>query len=268
MSETSKAESAAGAADPSAFDFNSYISGISSFPEFKHTVFLNQRDGSTLHQLTAEYDELAERGREILRIQSRIADNPTRSFVDEEAEELAEELGKIEERTAALAPQINDLEKKVRQNALVLVFQAGTAQKLGSVVRQAEKEFHKKHGRKDDSDIEYITAKSKAILAAQLNAYCTKIILHDGTEQDPPNPEGFLVLLDRLIASESFRLMNTLNKSLDSTADWADKIDAGFPGRRHEQAPQPVAGAGAEDVPFLVGTAHDAADRGGEHLGG
>lgn len=267
MTEQHQGGAADRAADPSVFDFNAYISGTATFPEFEHTVYLDQRSGIDLYELSQEYDKHAERGREIMRIQANMAESSTRSFVDEEAEDLAAELEKIEKVTAELAPKINALERKIRQSALKLVFQGGTAQKLGAVVRQAEKEFHKKHGRKDDTDLEYLTAKSKAILAAQLTAYCTKIVLADGTEQDPPNSVGFMQLLDALISSESVRLMATLNKSLDSSADWAEKVDAGFPGGRDESREEPVAGAGAQDGPFLVPATPDAPDGGGPELG-
>lgn len=262
MTEQHQAESAAGAADPSTFDFDSYISGAATFPEFQHTVYLDQKSGAQLHELRTEYDTLAERGREILQIQARMADSSTRSLVDEEAEELADELGDIEEKTAELAPKINALRDKIVSTALTLNFQAGTAQKLGAVIRQAEKTFHKKHGRKADDDLEYVTARSKAVLAAQLSAYCTKLILADGREQEPPSDEGFLRLIDSLISSESLRLMMTLNKSLDSSADWAEKIDAGFPGGRDEPQEQPVDHPGPEDIPFLVGAPAGAADGG------
>lgn len=262
MSDQIQAGAAAGAADPSTFDFDAYISGASTFPEFQHVVYLDQKSGAELHDLRTEYDALADRGREILQIQANMADSSTRSLVDEEAEELASELGVIEEKTSAMAPKINALRDKVLSTALTLNFQAGTAQKLGTVIRQTEKAFHKKHGRKADDDLEYVTARSKAILAAQLSAYCTKIILADGTEQDPPSDEGFLRLIDSLISSESMRLMMTLNKSLDSSADWAEKIDAGFPGGRDEPGEEPVDRPAAEDIPFLVGASADAADGG------
>lgn len=254
----------AGAADravsPSAFDFNAYISGQSTFPQFTHTVFLDQRSGIELHQLSKEYDKHAERGREILQIQSNMSESSTRSFVDSEAEELSDELNEIERVTAELAPQINELEKKIRQSSLKMVFQVGTAQKLGQVVRQAEKEFHKKNGRKEDTDIEYVTSKAKAILVAQLTAYCVKIVLPDGTEQDPPNGEGFTQLLDSLISSESVRLMTTLNNSLDSSSDWAEKIDAGFPGGRDEPRGELLAHPGDENGPVLVPSSVDPSD--------
>jgi hypothetical protein len=268
MNEQHQAGSAVGAVDPSNFDFNAYISGTATFPEFDHTVYLDQRSGIQLHELTERYDKLAERGREILRIRETMSESPTRSFVDDEAEQLTAELEEIEKVTAELAPKINEMEGRIRQSALKLVFQVGTPQKLGSVVRQAEKEFHKKHGRKDDSDLEYITARSKAILSAQLAAYCIKIVLADGREQDPPNADGFVKLLDSLISSESVRLMTTMNKSLDSSGDWADKIDAGFPGGRAEPVEEPVAGTRSEDRPVMDLAPADTPDGGGNELGG
>lgn len=254
MTEQNPSGSVAGAIDPGTFNFQAYISGVSTFPEFKHVVFLDQKSGAKMYTLSEEYETLAERGKEIMRIQANIANSSTRSFVDEEAEQLTAELLDIERVTGELAPKINALRDTIRSTALTLVFQSGTAQKLGSVVRQAEKAFHKKFGRKEDTDIEYITSRGKAVLAAQLQAYCTKIVLADGTEQDPPDADGFVALLDSLIASESVRLMQTLNKSLDAESDWAEKVDAGFLGGRDEPESEPVGDSGPANGPFLVGS--------------
>lgn len=266
MAKQNQAGAADRAVDPATFDFNAYLSGTATFPQFHHTVFLDQRSGIELHELSEKYDKHADRGREIMQIQSNISESSTRSFVDSEAEDLVDELAEIERVTAELAPRINELEERIRQSSLKLVFQVGTAQKLGQVVRQAEKEFHKKNGRKEDADVEYITSKSKAILAAQLTAYCIKIVLADGTEQDPPNSEGFIRLLDSLISSESVRLMTTLNKSLDSSADWAEKVDAGFPGGCDEPGRERVASPGTEDGSVLESSSADAPSGGGDGL--
>jgi len=267
MSTTTQNGQETGGSGPDDFDFTAYISGVSSFPTFHHTVYLDQANGIALHEMIEEYDNLANRGREINRLQERLAESPTRSLVDDEAEELNKELDGIIARTSALEPKLAKLEERVRRSALTLHFQTGTAQKLGQVVQVAEKSFHKKHGRKNETDIEYVTAKSKHILTAQLAAYCTKIVLPDGREQDAPDADGFSALLDRLIASESVRLMTTLNKKLDSSGEWADRIDAGFPGRRAEQAEEPLGGAGAPGGSGLEHPADDDADRGGDHLG-
>ena len=258
---------ASGGAGPAAFDFNAYINGTAKFPTFEHTVYLDQESGAKLHVLREEYDKLGDRGREILRIQSAASDSSSRSFVDEEAEALADELEQIEERTAVLAPQINELRRAVQSTALRLCFQSGTAEKFGSVIRQAEREFHKKRGRKDDADLEYLTAKSKAVLAAQLGAYCTGIILSDGTEQETPDAQGFINLLDKLIASEAVRLMDTLTTNLDGNREWADEIDAGFPGGRDDAPGEYLGDSGVADLPVVEFAAPDAPDGGGAELG-
>lgn len=264
MATKSNAVTESGGSDPSEFDFNAYVAGASSFPKFSHTVYLDQDGGIELDRVSEEYDKLAERGREIIQTQERMADSPTRSLVDEEAEELSAELTKIERKCSELEPKIKDLHDRVASSALKLHFQSNTAQKLGQVIRQAEKNFHKKHGKKDDSDMEYVTARSKALLAAQLAAYCTGITLSDGTFQSSPDEGGFDTLLDSLISSESVRLMSTLNKHLDSSADWADRIDAGFPGGRDEQGSQSVGYSNPEDSEGVVPSTNDSDDRGGD----
>lgn len=257
-----------GGSDPSDFDFKAYVAGASSFPKFSHIVYLDQDGGIELDRVSEEYDKLADRGREILQTQERMADSPTRSLVDEEAEELSAELAEIERKCSELEPKIKDLYDRVASSALKLHFQSGTAQKLGQVVRQSEKNFHKKHGKKDDSDVEYVTAKSKAILSGQLSAYCTGITLSDGTFRSAPDEDGFSALLDSIISSESVRLMTTLNKHLDSSSDWADRIDAGFPGGRDKQGSQSLGNSNSEDGKVVDASTDDVDDRGGNGLDG
>lgn len=229
-----------GGSDPSNFDFAAYVAGKSKFPKFSHTVYLDQEGGIELHRASERYDEIAGRAREIIRAQERLSELPNRSLVDTESEDLSEELSKIESECRELEPKIEKLRNQVISSCLTLKFQSGTAEKLGRVVRNAEKEFHKKHGKKDDSDVEYITARSKALVSAQLAAYCIGVTLSDGTEQDKPDQSEFNALLDSLISSESVRLMTTLNKNLDSSADWANRIDAGFPGGRDQSGKESV----------------------------
>lgn len=268
MATKSNTVSESGGSDPAEFDFNAYVAGASSFPKFSHTVYLDQDGGIELDRVSEEYDKLADRGREINQIQERMADSPTRSLVDEEAEELSSELAQIERKCSDLEPKIKELHDRVASSALKLHFQSNTAQKLGQVVRQAEKNFHKKHGKKDDSDMEYVTARSKALLSAQLAAYCTGITLSDGTFRGAPDEDGFNTLLDSIISSESVRLMTTLNKHLDNSSDWADRVDAGFPGGRDQQGPQPVGHSDSEDGKVVDASSDDADDRGGNGLDG
>lgn len=266
MATKNNAAPESGGSDPSGFDFNAYVAGASSFPTFSHTVFLDQEGGVELHRVSERYDKLVERRSEILDTQERMAESPTRSLVDEAAEELSAELSGIERKCSELSPQISDLHNRVASSSLRLHFQSGTAEKLGRVVRQAEKNFHKKHGKKDDSDVEYITARSKALLAAQLAAYCTGITLADGTYQEAPNENGFNTLLDSLISSESVRLMTTLNQNLDSSADWANKVDAGFPGGRDQSGSESVGYSNPEDSKGLVASSDDPDDGRGNRV--
>lgn len=260
MTQGTEAGPAPTGPDPATFDFMAYIAGNSTFPEFAHTVYLDQANGIALNEVAAEYDKLASRAKEIQKVQEQIAESSVRSLVDEQAEELTEELRQIEEQCTALEPQVAELEKKIRASSMTLHFQAGTAQKLGQVVRQAEKEYHKKHGKKDENDVEYVTGKSRYVLAAQLTAYCVKVSLPDGRTAPAPDRDGFEKLLDSLITSETVRLMTTLNKSLDASVDWAERIDAGFPGGRDEQGQQPLGGAPAADRPGLDVATPDPSD--------
>lgn len=243
---------------PSTFDFDSYISGKSTFPEFSHTVYLDQASGIALANMVDEYDVLAKRGKSIIRRQSVMSEMSSASLVDDEVESLAEELDGIEARTTELEKSIRDLEDKVKDSGLTLVFQVGTAQKLGKVVRRAEREYNKRHGKGADDDPEYITGKARHVLIAQLVGYCKQIILPDGSRKDPPDENGFANLLDSLISSESVRLLIALNKSLDSSSKWADRVDAGFPGGGSDMGDGTLGGPGTEDGEELVGAAtHD-----------
>lgn len=245
---------------PDTFDFNEYISGKSTFPEFSHTVYLDQATGIELAQLAEEYEGLADRGKVLQRKLRSLGESSVRSFVDMDREELTDELEEIQGKTSGLEERIQFLEKKVVKSGLTLHFQAGTAQKLGTIVRNAEKEYHKKHGRGADDDLEYLSKKTKYVLVAQLVGYCTKVVLPDGVQQNPPAREGFERLLDSLISSESVRLLETLNKSLDSSQDWAERLDAGFPGGSSDLGDGEVGGSSTEDSESMVGSSPDPAD--------
>lgn len=252
MSEQST-ETGGVAPDQNTFDFSAYIAGKSTFPGFKHTVYLDQESGMELVRVSDEYTKMAERAKEIQRILSSMGESSGVPLVSEEMDELYEEVQQIETDTTALEPTIERLKKKVHASGITLKLSVGTAERLAQVVRAAEREYDKKHGRKKDDDPEYITGKAGYVLAAQLEEFCVGIELPDGTEQSPPSVDGFRDLLGRLIASESVRLMTVLNEKLDSSVTWADQIDAGFPGGGDDVAGQPLGGAGAQDGQVVVG---------------
>lgn len=246
-----KASDEAPVPGPNTFNFNDYISGISTFPEFSHTVYLDQASGIALADAAEEYDSLAKRAKTIMRRQGLTS---SASLVDDEVEQMAEELDVIEAKAKDLEKVITGLEEKVKSSGLTLTFQVGTAQKLGKVVRRAEKEYIKRHGKGADDDPEYITGKARHVLIAQLVAYCTKITLPDGTDQKAPDEEGFSRLIDALISSESVRLLTALNRSLDSSGKWAERVDAGFPGGSADVGDGPVGDLRTEDRQELGNT--------------
>jgi hypothetical protein len=250
------------------FDFAAYVAGKSTFPTFDHTVYLDQHNGVALARAAEEYTKLAERIQEIGRIRAAMAEQAYTPLVSQEAEELADELGEAEERIGELEQRIESLKKTVRESGLTLHLRVGTPQGLGKIVRTAEKQYHEKFGRKADDDPEYLSGKGIYVLAAQLAAYCTGIELPDGREQAAPDREGFLQLLDALISPESARLMQALNDALDSSATWADQIDAGFPGGGADVGGEPVGGLGAEGGPGVVSGPAAGAQWGGRGVDG
>lgn len=249
------------------FDFSAYVQGKSTFPTFKHTVYLDQANGIALVKAADEYTELAERVKEIEKIRNAMSEQAYTPLVSDEADELYVEQEEKEARIAELDGRISDLKEKVYQSGLTLHFQVGTADRLAEIVRKAEKEFLKTNKRGSDDDPEYMTKKAKFVLARQLGSYCTEVELPDGTKQDPPGVEGFTSLLNALISSESVRLLSKLNEALDSSVTWEHHVDAGFPRGGSDVAGEPVGGLGAEDGKVLVDPAALGPDGDGRDVG-
>lgn len=252
---------------PDTFDFDDYIAGKSTFPRFSHTVYLDQAAGMELAEVAEEYEKLAKRGRAIIAQQNKMSETPSHSFVDEEAERLADELESIEEKTSSMERTISELEEKVKASGIVLTFQVSTAQKLGKIHRQAEKEYQKLHGKGRDTDVEYVTGKAEHVLLSQLDAFCVEITLHDGTKQKPPGREGFSKLLSSLVPSESMRLMMALSKALDASSDWAKRVDAGFPSGSVDVEEESVDRAGSEGSSIVGSSPLDHVAWEEEHMG-
>lgn len=208
---------------PDTFNFEDYVVGKSTFPTFKHTVYLDQEAGARLQDLIDESGDLEAK---IKKYENDRSDRLGLSMVDDSTIDVSE----VYDRLKAVSEEMKELEKEIKSTGLTLVFQVSTVDKLTTVVREAEKAFIKKHGRGADDDISHMSLKSRYILMAQLKAYCIKVISSEGIESKPPSEQGFGVLLDRLISSESVRLLQSLNKGLDSGTTWAEKVDAGFPG--------------------------------------
>lgn len=239
------------------FDLGAYLAGKSTFPTFSHTVYLDQAAGMELVWTADEYDRLADRGREITKLQGALSEQSGIGLVDSTLEDLTEELDGIVQKTDALAVKIKNLEKELEASGHTLSFRIGTPQKLAKTIRRSETLYKKKYRNNDDVDLPTYQ------LAAQLAEHCTSFTSADGTELPVPDTEGFLTLLDSLIGAESMRLITEFNKNVDSSQAWAARIDAGFPGRDTDVGGEPV-GDSSSQGGAVVGHPADDADRGEE----
>lgn len=247
MSENENVSGFDKAPGPDTFSVDQYIKGKARFPEFTHTVYLDQQAGTEMAECIEKYEAAAARIHQIEKEMLRITEAGSQSLVDDLTSDLAEEGDRLRDEARAAEKRMKELEGVIRESGLTLHMRANTVVKFGSVVRRAEKEYDKKNGRGAADDIEYVTAKNRHIMIAQLSAYCYKISNPQGQSAPPLDKEGFASLVDSLIGSESMRLMIAISKGLDSSAEWASKIDAGFPGGVSDVAGERLGDSGTED---------------------
>src|SRR5687768_4670381 len=87
---------------PDNFSFEDYLEGISTFPEFDHTAYLDQQSGSEYARVLEEFDLLlAEQERLEKRIAARTQQS-SNSFVDAALDGLLEERDTLEARLKEL----------------------------------------------------------------------------------------------------------------------------------------------------------------------
>lgn len=247
MSDTESKSGFDQAPGPDTFSVDQYIKGKAKFPEFTHTVYLDQQSGTEMAECIERYEASAARIHQIEAEMLRITEAGSQSLVDDLTSDLAVEADGLRDTVRATEKRMRELEGVIKDSGLTLHFRANTVVKFGSVVRRAEKEYDKKNGRGAADDIEYVTAKNRHIMIAQLVAYCYKIANPQGQTAPPLDRDGFAGLVDSLIGSESMRLMLAIAKGLDSSAEWASKIDAGFPGRVDDVAGERLGDSGTEN---------------------
>jgi hypothetical protein len=218
------------APDRETFSFDSYVQGHSTFPTFEHTVYLDQAKGLALQTAIEKYDELAEKRGKLIEAQESPRSRSS-SLVSDFAETISVDIDEIETSMRALETEMKELEEGIKKTSMTLTFQLDNIDKLTSVARNAERAFIKKHGKgHGDDDFNHMSMRARYVLLAQLDEFCIGIVSASGNPIEKPGAQGFAVMLDRLIPSESVRLLQALNKGLDSSATWASRIDAGFPG--------------------------------------
>ena len=238
---------------PDNFDLNKYIAAKSTFPVFDHRVFLDQEAGAELGDLDDHHASVLKKIENYREAQRLHLEGGDLSLADDRLADIAVAIDECEQELERLAPLMSELREKILATSLVLHFKAGTPQKYGKVLRQAEKEYTKAHGKVDENDVEHITGRTRNMLVHQLAAYCVKVETSDGVKHDPLDVEGFGNLVDSLISSETMRLLTEMNKGLDASNDWASRVDAGFPGGGTDVGSEPVGRSGAEDGALLGG---------------
>lgn len=219
---------------PDTFDFEAWLDGESTFPVFDHTAYLDQRSGAELGRVLEELEEaISEQAALDKRIELRTQQS-SNSFVDATLDSMLDEREALNQRIEELVGRQDVLTEKIKSSALTLSFQVKTPEELGAVTREATRQFHKEnkqYAKASEDDLDYITSRSRYLLTAQIAHFCTGMKLPDGRNVPPPTRQGAEKLLGSLISSEMMRLMESVGTGLSASQDWANKLDAGFPGR-------------------------------------
>lgn len=250
---------------PDTFNFETWLEGEATFPVFEHTVYLNQKAGAELAQVESEVEELT---REQNSLDKRIEAHGRQgasAFVDVERDALLAERDKLEAHLVKLLAKRDELFDAIKKSAITLTFEVKTPEELGRITREATRQFHQENtqfkGAKED-DLDYITARSRYMLAAQIAHFCTKMYLHKvDREVPPPSVKDANALINKLISSEMMRLMESVGNGLNAAQDWADKIDAGFPGGSPDVEDVRLDQDGAEGSEVVGSASADDADR-------
>jgi len=245
---------------PDNFSFEDYLEGHSTFPVFEHTAYLDQRSGAELGVVDEDLAALTHQlGVVEGQIRKRI-ESSANSFVDSVLDNLNEQREELEREIQKFSARREELRKKIIETSITLVFQVKTPEELGTVTREATRQFHKENPNFKDAsenDLDYITARSRYTLTAQIAHFCIEVRLADGRVVPAPTRSGADMLLKKLIASETMRLMESVGNGLSASRDWADKIDAGFPGGSPDVEEVGVAEADPEDRPVVERAAPD-----------
>lgn len=252
---------------PDSFDFDKWLSDEHSFPVFDHTIYLDQRSGVRLADLCDERDELIGN---LTRLDEEIEERRTSgasSLVDPEMDKLLERRESLAREGARLQKLEKELQERIRRSGVTLYFEVKTPEELGAITRQADRKFleeNPQHQRSEDGDLDYVTARTRNSLAAQISHFCVGVENSKGDRIDGLTHEQADRLLRKLIAPEMMRLMEKMGTKLSAMQEWADKVnDAGFPGRGTDVVEVGARQDGAEVGESLGGSAaHDAARQG------
>lgn len=248
---------------PDNFSFEDYLENKSTFPVFEHTVYLDQKSGA---ELGALYEEMEEIVGQLEAVEKQIKShnqNAGNSFVDSALDNLLGQKEDLESQISKMDAKCDELRDEIVKSGVTLVFQVKTPEELGTVSRAATRQFHKENPQfkeSNEKDLDYITAISRYSVTAQIAHFCTEMKLADGRKVPPPTRSGADLMLKKLIASENMRLMEAMGTGLGASVEWADKLDAGFPGRSADVEEIGMGQTPAESSEIVVSAPADHAD--------
>lgn len=271
MTQEPFAESGNPEPGPDNFDFEAWLDDESTFPVFNHKVFVDQKAGAEYAALDGELEELSQLKINLdAQIENRLKASAN-SFVDATLDRLHEERDEVEAEIEEAVKGLKELAAQINRTAITMHFQVKTPEELGTVTREATRQFHKENAKfknANEEDLDYITARSRYMLTAQIAHFCTGMTLHkEDRKVGPPTRQGADKLMTKLVSTEMMRLMEAMGRGLSDSRDWANKIDAGFPGGSPDVEEVSLGEAGLEDRPILGGSSPDHADRQGLDLG-
>lgn len=209
------------------FDLGDFIQAKSTVPVVSATVYLDA-DGGV--QLQTAIDRLEQVKDEIEALEGE----PKVKLGMAEADPKVAQLDKLNGERATLKETIDGLKARVLGSALYVEFQLNDlklpskANKLAAESVEADEEV--------EEDMKEAVAHDRG-LSFLMAGLCVRITNSKGETIKAPFMWGqFQELRDKLIITESVKLVEAMNQTLMIGNEWTSHIDAGFPGRDSDVA--------------------------------
>lgn len=226
---------AVGTPNRDTFDLDVFIDERSTFPIIEHIVYLDQNSGYRLAELGEEIENLEGTARSLQQRAREEREDSVLAMGEMTPAERA--LENVKDNLEILRSHYVQLEQTVRESALLLELQCEDYSSLGAIQENAVKEFRAKHSipvsqAEDEMPDQLKEKQARFIMASYMAALCIRITRHDGVCQPAPiSPATIEKLQSRLAPNEVRRLDKAFRSVFDVSKQWAESIDAGFPGR-------------------------------------
>jgi hypothetical protein len=201
---------------PATFSLNDFVQEKCTVPIVGVTVFLDADAGKQLYDAQVKRDEL---NIEMVEVNNSTA---PKLAVGETNPKMVR-LDQIQREVALLDAKIAGLEERVRSSALLIELQV-TDPKMPDRVRETIRAAL--GGNTEDEKF------SEEAMTGMLAEATVRIMRTDGAViKGPISMESMRSMRNRLIVTESTKLVAGLYEALNLNVQWMANIDAGFPGR-------------------------------------